>query len=47
MARTQEHRFIAVATPLEEDVLLLNSSSYSEALGSLFELELDDQIVDN
>lgn len=41
MARTQEHRFIAVATPLGDDVLLLNGFTYSEALGSLFELELD------
>jgi len=41
MAGTQEHRFIGVVTPLGEDVLLLNSFSYSEALGGLFELELD------
>ncbi|UCD58972.1 MAG: type VI secretion system tip protein VgrG, partial [Candidatus Hydrogenedentota bacterium] len=41
MARTQLHRFIAVDTPLGEDVLLLRSFSHSEALGSLFELELD------
>lgn len=41
MARTQEHRFIAVTKPLGEDVLLLNSFLYSEALSSLFELELD------
>ena len=39
--RTQARRFIAVGTPLGEDVLLLQSFSYSEALGSLFELELD------
>jgi type VI secretion system secreted protein VgrG len=40
MAITQAHRFIAVATPLGEDVLLLQSFSYSESLGSLFSLEL-------
>jgi len=40
MAITQEHRFVAVATPLGEDVLLLQSFSYSESLGSLFSLEL-------
>ncbi|MBN2131063.1 MAG: type VI secretion system tip protein VgrG [Sedimentisphaerales bacterium] len=41
MERTQEHRFIGVATPLGKDVLLLDSFSYSEALGSLFEMKLD------
>lgn len=41
MAITQQHRFIAVGTPLGEDVLLLRNFSYSESLSSLFAMELD------
>ncbi len=41
MARTQLHRHIGIGTPLGEDVLLLRSLSYSEALGSLFEMQLE------
>jgi type VI secretion system secreted protein VgrG len=41
MARRQTHRWLAVATPLEEDVLLLNSFSGVERLGRLFEFNLD------
>ncbi|KPK76874.1 MAG: type VI secretion protein ImpA, partial [Phycisphaerae bacterium SM23_30] len=41
MAKTQQHRLVAVNTPLGEDVLLLRNFSYSEALGSLFEMELE------
>lgn len=38
---TQAHRTIAVTTPLGEDVLLLRAMEGREALGRLFEYELD------
>jgi type VI secretion system secreted protein VgrG len=41
MARTQEHRAIAVGTPLGQDVLLFHRMTATEALGRLFHFELD------
>jgi len=41
MARTQEFRQLAVATPLGDDVLLLRKMTGREELGRLFEYELD------
>lgn len=38
---TQESRFIAIATPLGEDVLLLQSVRYSESLAGLFIAEAE------
>ena len=39
--RTQANRAIGIATPLGEDVLLLQSMSGSETIGEMFEYELD------
>ena len=41
MTVTQQHRPIAIETPLGEDVLLLRSMSGTESLGRLFEYDLD------
>ncbi len=41
MPRTQEHRAIAIATPLDDDVLLLRSMTAHEQLSRLFTIELD------
>jgi len=41
MDRTQSSRFLAVGTPLGEDVLLLRGMKVSEELGRLFNIELD------
>ena len=41
MARTQEHRAIAIATPLGKDVLLFHHMTATEALGRLFRFDLE------
>src|SRR5208337_1649512 len=41
MERTQEHRAVAVATPLGKDVLLFGRMSATESLGGLFEFQID------
>ena len=41
MARTQEFRQLAIATPLGEDVLLLRSMVGTERLGRLYKYRLD------
>ncbi|NOY84048.1 MAG: type VI secretion system tip protein VgrG, partial [Nitrospirae bacterium] len=41
MSRTQEHRALAVSTPLGPDALLLRSMTGREELGRLFEYTLD------
>ena len=40
MAKTQQHRQVAITTPLGEDVLLLVSIRGREQLGRPFEFEL-------
>src|SRR4030042_1410834 len=41
MAKTQQHRQVAIGTPLGEDVLLLVGMWGSEQLGRPFEFQLD------
>src|SRR5271169_3085368 len=41
MERTQEHRAVSVATPLGKDVLLFRRMTVTEALGRLFEFQID------
>jgi type VI secretion system secreted protein VgrG len=41
MAYTQEHRFIAIDTPLGDDVLLLRGFSGYEGMSRLFRFDLD------
>ena len=41
MALTQAERAVAVLTPLGEDVLLFRRMTATEALGRLFEIEID------
>ncbi|MBM4032664.1 MAG: type VI secretion system tip protein VgrG [Planctomycetes bacterium] len=41
MARTQQHRMMAIGTPLGADVLLLRSFSATEQLGRMFHIEAD------
>ncbi|HYA41541.1 MAG TPA: type VI secretion system tip protein VgrG [Syntrophobacteraceae bacterium] len=41
MERTQEHRAVAIATPLGKDVLLFFRMTATESLGRLFEFQID------
>lgn len=41
MAVTQQHRFVKISTPLDDDVLLLGRMSGSERLSNLFEYNLE------
>ena len=41
MPATQQHRFVAIGTALAKDKLLLESFSFTEQIGRLFQLEVE------